>query len=93
MVLTEMDINHMVKHRLRKVVPVSSKKDPICANTIYLSPTKPITVGRTLSKDVQVKLLSKSTPLMISRKHASLQVDESGMINVEDHNVSRWVLL
>ena len=93
MVLTDMDVvSHLnIKYRLRKVIPVCNKNDPICANTIYISSTKGITVGRTLSEDVQVRLLSKSTPLMISRKHASIYINDDGKINVEDHNVSGFV--
>ena len=92
MVLTSMDVvtgNLNVKYRLRKVVPVSGHNDPICANTLYLSSASPITVGRTLSEDVQVRLLSKNTPLMISRKHASIYLSaEDNKVYIEDHKVS-----
>lgn len=95
MVLTDMDVvSHLnLKYRLRKVIPVCNKNDPICANTIFLSYSKPITVGRTLSDDVQVRLLSKTTPLMISRRHASILISDDGKINIEDHNVSFFALV
>ena len=79
-----------IKFRLRKIVPVSttSKKDPICSNYIYLSTNKAATFGRILSEEVQVRLLSKSTPLMISRKHATVYYDSEGeSFLVTDHNV------
>ena len=79
-----------IKFRLRKVVPVSttSKIDPICSNYIYLSTNKAATFGRILSEEVQVRLLSKSTPLMISRKHATMYYDSEGeSFMVTDHNV------
>jgi len=90
MVLTSMAVvggsNNDIKYRLRKVVPVSGHDDPICNNTLYLSSASPITVGRTLSEDVQVRLLSKNTPLMISRKHASIYLSaEDNQVYVEDH--------
>ena len=93
MVLTSMDqvlsANHNVNYRLRKVVPVSGPSDPICANTLYLSSTTPLTLGRTLSEDVHVQLLSKNTPLMISRKHASIYLSaEDNKVYIEDHKVS-----
>jgi len=90
MVLTSMEVVsgqvNTIKYRLRKVVPVQGRNDPLCANTLYLSCTNPITVGRQLSEDVQVRLLSKNTPLMISRKHASVYLSEDSNVYVEDHN-------
>lgn len=78
------DIND-VMYRLRKIIPVTRKEDPICANNIYLS-KKGTTFGRIVSSDVQERLLSKNTPLMISRKHATIVV-EGGNINISDHQV------
>lgn len=84
------DIND-VTYRLRKIIPVTRKEDPICANNIYLS-KKGTTFGRIVSSDVQERLLSKNTPLMISRKHATIVV-EGGNINISDHQSMNGVYI
>lgn len=82
-----MDVRSLVKFRLRKLVPVASKDDPICLNAVYLSLNKPTVFGRILTDEVKVRLLSKSTPLMISRKHATITYDD-GLWNITDHKVN-----
>jgi len=85
-----MELNE-IKIRIRKTVPVSSKKDPFCLNNIYLSSNKSVTFGRQLTEGVHVRLLSKTTPLMISRKHATIapspeSSEEKVCFAVTDHN-------
>ena len=74
--------------RLRKVNLVlgKSKNDPICSNTIVLSKERPSTFGRVTSPDVNVRLLSRVTPLMISRKHATVAFS-AGQWSITDHSV------
>lgn len=70
------------RYRLRKIRP-SGKKE----NNIILSEENPTTVGRVLLDDVHIRLHSKGTPLMISRKHATLTVVDNHVF-VLDHDVS-----
>ena len=77
-------MNEATQFRLRKISPSGKKEAPF--NNIILTDEKPVTLGRVLQDDVHVRLLSKSTPLMISRKHATLSVENSRVF-VVDHNV------
>ena len=77
---------------LRKVVPVSGKNDPVCPNSILLLPDKPTAFGRVISPETNVRLLSKNTPLMISRKHATVAFS-AGKWTVVDHEVGGNVML
>ena len=70
--------------RLRKIHQ-THKDESI--NFIRLSSVKPTIVGRVLTDDVNTKMLSKVTPLMVSRRHASLTI-ENGKVFVVDHSVS-----
>ncbi|XP_002157712.2 E3 ubiquitin-protein ligase rnf8 [Hydra vulgaris] len=76
------------KYRIRKVVPVVSKKDPICSNIIPLLEKKANTFGRIMSDEVNIRLLSKVTPLMISRKHATITCDEGRVTIVDHHSIN-----
>ena len=71
--------------RLRKIRQTSLNRDP--SNFIYLSSAKPTIIGRVIADDVNTRMLSKSTPLMISRRHATVTF-EDGKVFVVDHNVS-----
>jgi len=71
--------------KLRKICQSLQKKDS-SSNVISLSPDRPVTIGRVIMDGVNTKLLSKTTPLMISRRHATLSV-ENGRIFVVDHEV------
>ena len=73
---------------LRKTVPLSGDQYPICPNSIFLDADRTTTFGRTSSSETNVRLLSRKTPLMISRKHASITF-EDGKWTILDHNVSR----
>lgn len=73
---------------LRKTVPLSGEQDPICPNSIFLDAEKETMFGRTSSSETNVRLLSRKTPLMISRKHASIAFGD-GKWTIVDHNVSR----
>lgn len=72
---------------LRKTVPLSGEQDPICPNSIFLDAEKTTMFGRTSSSETNVRLLSRKTPLMISRKHASIAFGD-GKWTIVDHNVS-----
>lgn len=72
--------------KLRKIRP-SGKKEAVSINNIFLSEGIPATIGRVVSDDVHISLHSKSTPLMISRKHATLSVVNNHVF-VVDHDVS-----
>ena len=85
-----MDENPVLQYRLSKLWPTSKKE--AAHNNIDLSTTRPVTVGRVLSDDVHVRLFSKSTPLMISRKHATLSVIGSRVF-VVDHEVSFYLVV
>ena len=74
-----------LKYKLRRVNR-SIKRENSC-NSIIIHEHEPVTVGRVVSDDVQVRLLSKTTPLMISRKHATISIVD-GKILVIDHDVS-----
>ena len=76
---------------LRKTVPVSGKNDSFCPNSILLLPDRPTTFGRIISPDTNVRLLSKATPLMISRRHATVSVS-TGKWTVTDHEVNKEAL-
>ncbi|EDO48594.1 predicted protein [Nematostella vectensis] len=69
---------------LRKTVPVGGKNDPVCPNTILLLKDKPLTFGRVISTETNVRLLSKQTPLMVSRKHATVAYS-AGEWTIVDH--------
>jgi len=69
--------------RLRKIRQTSLKSDP--SNFIYLSSAKPTIIGRVIADDVNTRMLSKSTPLMISRRHATVTF-ENGKVFVVDHS-------
>lgn len=71
---------------LRKTVPVSGKNDSVCPNSVLLLPERPATFGRIISPDTNVRLLSKVTPLMISRRHATISVS-AGKWRIIDHEV------
>lgn len=71
---------------LRKTVPVCGKNDSFCPNSILLLPDKATTFGRVISAETDVRLLSKSTPLMISRRHATISVS-AGKWTMVDHEV------
>lgn len=71
---------------LRKTVPVGGKNDSHCPNSVMLLPDRPTTFGRIISPDVSVRLTSKTTPLMISRRHATVSVS-AGKWTIVDHEV------
>lgn len=71
---------------LRKTVPVGGKNDSFCPNSVLLLPDRPTTFGRIISPDTNVRLMSKTTPLMISRRHATVSVSE-GKWTIADHEV------
>ena len=73
---------------LRKTVPVCGRNDSVCPNSILLLPDKATTFGRVISAETDVRLLSKSTPLMISRRHATISV-LAGKWTIVDHEVKR----
>ena len=73
---------------LRKTVPVSGEKDSFCPNSVLLLPNKAITFGRIISRETNVRLLSKTTPLMISRRHATISVS-AGKWTIVDHEVRK----
>lgn len=56
---------------LRKLNPVVNKNGPICPNSVFLSKDKCSTIGRGVD-EVNIRLLSRKAPLMISRKHATV---------------------
>lgn len=78
--------SHRVQGWLRKVKPVVNKDGPLCANTVYLPRDKPCIFGRS-SSGVTTQLVSRTTPLMISRKHATVGFRD-GQFTVIDHEVS-----
>lgn len=71
---------------LRKVNPVVNKDGPLCPNTVYLSREKACTFGRSTT-GVTTQLISRTTPLMISRKHATVGFRD-GQYTITDHEVS-----
>ena len=71
---------------LRKTVPIGGKNDSYCPNSVLLLPDRPTTFGRIISPDTNVRLMSKTTPLMISRRHATVSVS-AGKWTVVDHEV------
>ena len=73
---------------LRKTVPVSGENDSFCPNSVLLLPDKATTVGRIISPETSVRLLSKNTPLMISRRHATISVS-AGKWTIVDHEVKK----
>eukprot|EP00795_Rhopilema_esculentum_P003159 gene3159-1463_t len=68
---------------LRKVDPVVDKNGPVCPNTVFLPIEKPFTFGRSGS-GVSIQLVSRKTPLMISRKHATIGFRD-GKWMITDH--------
>ncbi len=71
---------------LRKVELVVNKDGAVCPNSVLLSKEVPAVLGRAV-EGVNIRLLSRKTPLMISRKHATVEfAEESWMIT--DHGVS-----
>ena len=74
--------------RLRKIQQL---KEESVVNYISLSSARPTVVGRVITDDVNTKMLSKVTPLMVSRRHASLTI-ENGKVFVIDHSVSFFCL-
>ncbi|XP_032221760.2 E3 ubiquitin-protein ligase rnf8 [Nematostella vectensis] len=77
---------------LRKTVPVGGKNDPVCPNTILLLKDKPLTFGRVISTETNVRLLSKQTPLMVSRKHATVAYS-AGEWTIVDHESLNGVFI
>ena len=77
--------NTCIQGLLRKVNPVVNKDGPLCPNSVYLSRDKPCTFGRA-STGVTTQLVSRTTPLMISRKHATLGFRD-GKFSITDHDV------
>ena len=73
---------------LRKTLPVSGENDSFCPNSVLLLPDKATTFGRIISTDTNVRLLSKTTPLMISRRHATISVS-AGKWTIVDHEVKK----
>ena len=73
---------------LRKTVPVSGKNDSFCPNSVLLLPDKATTFGRIISPETNVRLLSKNTPLMISRRHSTISVS-AGKWTIIDHEVKK----
>ena len=67
---------------------VGAKTDPFCPNSIVLRQDKPVTFGRYISSETNVRLLSNNTPFMISRKHATVSFSKLlGKWTVIDHEV------
>ena len=83
--------NIQVRGWLRKVNPVVNKDGPLCPNTVYLPTDKPCTFGRS-STGVTTQLVSRATPLMISRKHATVGFRD-GQFTITDHEVSAIIFL
>ncbi|XP_068682146.1 E3 ubiquitin-protein ligase rnf8-like [Montipora foliosa] len=77
---------------LRKTVPVCGRNDSVCPNSILLLPDKATTLGRVISAETDVRLLSKSTPLMISRRHATISV-LAGKWTIVDHESLNGVFI
>lgn len=77
---------------LRKTVPVCGKNDSFCPNSILLLQDKATTFGRVISAETDVRLLSKSTPLMISRRHATISVS-AGKWTMVDHESLNGVFI
>ena len=78
--------NTRIQGLLRKANPVVNKDGALCPNSVYLARDKPCIFGRA-STGVTVQLVSRTTPLMISRKHATLGFRD-GSFSITDHNVS-----
>ena len=78
--------SNCIQGLLRKVNPVVNKDGPLCPNSIYLAGNKPCVFGRA-STGVTTQLVSRRTPLMISRKHATLGFRD-GHFLITDHDVS-----
>eukprot|EP00794_Sanderia_malayensis_P020349 gene20349-22353_t len=57
---------------LRKLDVVQSRNGPVCPNSVLLSKDKPCVVGRAV-EGVTLRLISQRTPIMISRKHATVE--------------------
>lgn len=76
----------VVEAYLRKTSPVCEKNGPVCPNSVLLVPEKPLTFGRIISAEANVRLLSKNAPLMISRKHATVAL-VGGKWCINDHEV------
>jgi len=76
--------NNCIRGLLRKVNPVVNKDGPLCPNSIYLAGNKPCVFGRA-STGVTTQLVSRRTPLMISRKHATLGFRD-GHFLITDHD-------
>lgn len=76
-------LNSPFQFRLRKVRPSSIKKESTI-NSITLNSSIPTTIGRVIMDDVNTKMLSRKTPLMISRRHATVTLN-NGRVFVTDH--------
>ena len=72
---------------LRKLNPVVNKNGPICPNSVFLSKDKCSTIGRGVD-EVNIRLLSRKAPLMISRKHATVAFQDE-VWTITDNEVRR----
>ena len=86
--MEEVIVNRTPLYKLRKIRPTKEES----VNSVKLSSGRPTIIGRVLVDDVNTKMLSKITPLMVSRRHATFTI-ENGKIFVFDHSVSLFIII
>ena len=86
--IRENEDNTELQCRLRKVNPVVNRDGPVCPNTVYVTKNRPCTFGRSSGNGVNAQLVSRTTPLMISRKHSTVAYRD-GQWTITDHEVRK----